>query len=295
MKQGKGSFLIMLWLLIGSLCLGVLLLLLAPRQERPSVTENRMLAGAPVLSKDSLVSGEFFTGVEDFLSDGFFRRDDVINTADRLLGWFDLRTEEQRLIQEAVDTDRRLLEDAGAEMMQAELSPNPEHSTTPTVVVTASPTPSATPTPTPVPTNTPDPTTTPNIIPTEEPIVTPEAELPVEPFATATPQPTATPKVIVPLEAGSEYYLYLNEREGTKLEYYDYPAENLMTFANSLNYLRNMLPEHGEIHYLQVPVAAVGVRLCVQSLRFSGWESTMEDALQTQVVNGVYIDRKSVV
>jgi len=307
MKQGKGSYLLMLWLLIGSLCLGVLLILLAPRTQRPSLTENRMLAGAPVLSKESLMDGTYFTGVEDFLSDGFFYRDDVIDTADRLLGFFDTRTEEQRLIQEAADTDRKLLADAGAEMMQLETVesndltavPTEEPTITPTPFITAAPTPSptavptptVTPTPSPTPTLTPTPTSTPTATPLAEATasLTPAPTATPEPFATMTPAPTATPKAIIPLEAGSEYYLYLNEREGTRLEYYDYPAENIMTFANSLNYLRNMLPEHGEIHYMQVPVAAVGVRLCVQKQRFSGWESTMEDALQSQVVNGVYI------
>ena len=307
MKQGKGSYLVMLWLLIGSLCLGVLLLLLAPRNARPSESENRMLAGAPVLSKDTLVTGDFFTGVEDFLSDGFFQREKVIDTADEVLGLFDLRTEEQRLIQEAAEIDRQLLEDAGAEWSQSgemastegtasvTVAPTatptaaPTATQTPTATPTCTPTPEPTPPPTPVPTATPAPSPTASQTVAPTPSVTPSATPVPTPFATMTPAPTATPKVIAPLEAGSTYYLYLIEQDGNKLVNYEYPSENIMTFANSLNYLKGMLPEDGEIHYMQVPVAAVGVRLCVQSARFSGWESTMEDALQSQVVNGVYI------
>lgn len=289
MREGKGSYLIMLWILIGSLCLGVLLVLLAPREQRPSMTENRMLSGAPEFSQETLFNGEFFSGVEDFLSDGFFGREDVISSADRLLGAFDMRTEEQRLIQLAVDTDQKLVADAGGDL------PQEQPAETPIVTPSLAPTPTQTPAPTPTPTATPSPTpeptpaltttpdTTPTVIPTEN--VQPSAT----PFATMTPAPTETPKVITPLAQDETFYLYLLEQTGEKTPNYEYPAENIMNFAKSLNYLREQLPEDGEVHYMQVPVAAVGVRICTQRSRFAGWESTMEDALQTQVTNGVYI------
>lgn len=295
MKEGKGSYLLMLWVLIGSLCLGVLLVLLAPREQRASMAENRMLAGAPEFNRETLFSGEFFSGVEDFLSDGFFFREDVISTADQLLHTFDIRTEEQQLIQLAVDTDQKLVADAGGDLSEEQPAetpvvpstsaptqtpaPTPSPTSTPSPTPTA--TPSATPEPTPAPAVTPD--TTPTVIPTES--VQPSAT----PFATMTPAPTATPKVIVPLADDDMYYLYLLEQTGEKTINYEYPAGNIMTFAKSLNYLRDLLPEDGEVHYMQVPVAAVGVRVCTQRSRFAGWESTMEDALQSQVVNGVYI------
>ena len=100
-KNGKGSFLTVLWWLIGSVCLGVLLLLLSPRESRVSQTENRMLAGFPTLTIETLQSGKFFSGIEDFLSDGFFARDEVIDATEQLLGVFDKRSEEQRQIQDA--------------------------------------------------------------------------------------------------------------------------------------------------------------------------------------------------
>lgn len=296
MKEGKGSYLIMLWVLIGSLCLGVLLVLLAPREARPSTTENRMLSGAPELTRETLLSGAFFTGIEDFLSDGFFAREDVISKADQLLGAFDLRTEEQRLIQLAVDTDQKLVADAGGELSTDSTDDTTAIAETPTITETptGTPVPTSTPTATPTasPTATPTATPEPTAAPTTEPAATPTAddEHPsATPFATMTPAPTETPKVITPLAEDATYYLYLIEQSGTKLENYDYPAENIMTFAKSLNHLRELLPEDGEVHYMQVPVAAVGVRLCVQRSRFAGWESTMEDALQSQVTNGVYI------
>ena len=288
MKEGKGSYLIMLWVLIGSLCLGVLLVLLAPRDARPSTTENRMLSGAPELIKDSLFSGAFFAGIEDFLSDGFFARDDVISKADQLLGAFDLRTEEQRLIQLAVDTDQKLVADAGGNLSAEAPAQTPSITGTPAPTPTTEPTQTPTVAPTVTPTATPAATPAPTQTPTAAPAAT--AEKPSSaPFATMTPAPKETPKVITPLAQDATYYLYLIEQTGAKLENYDYPAANIMTFAKSLNHLRELLPEDGEVHYMQVPVAAVGVRLCVQRSRFAGWESTMEDALQSQVTNGVYI------
>lgn len=104
-----------------------------------------------------------------------------------------------------------------------------------------------------------------------------------------TPVPTATPKVIVPLEQDDEAYLYLIRSAEKRDKNYTYSAEKIISFANSLNHLKTLLPEDGEVHYLQVPVAAVGIRLCIRNSQFIGWESTLEDALQSQVVNNVYI------
>ena len=52
--------------------------------------------------------------------------------------------------------------------------------------------------------------------------------------------------------------------------------------------LRSLLPEDGEVHYLQVPVASVGRRV-MASQRGASWESTMENALANAVGDGVYI------
>ena len=54
-NKGRGSFLLTLWWVLGCLCLGVLLCLLAPREARVSEEENRMLAGFPVLNQETLM------------------------------------------------------------------------------------------------------------------------------------------------------------------------------------------------------------------------------------------------
>ncbi len=286
MKEGKFSFLVTLWWLLGCLCLGILLVVLAPKEARPSEGENRMLAGAPALKGETILSGEFFTGVEDYLSDGFFQRDQVISYTDSLLNVFDMRTEEQRLIQEEAEIDRLLTEDAGwgEEAVQAFES---TETIAPTAAFIATPAPTPTATNTPAPTPTQATTGAPSPTSTIQPVETNSST--AEPYATQTPCPSATPKAIIPLDPASSFALYLIRDEENKDENYTYPAENITNFAASLNYLKDMLPEDGEIHYMQVPVAAVGCRLSIARSKFIGWESTMEDALQSQVRENIFI------
>lgn len=296
-KNGKGSFLAALWWLMGCLCLGVLLILLAPRESRLSQSENRMLAGFPELTAETLQSGAFFSGIEDYLSDGFFGRDQVVEMTDSVIGLFDKRTEEQIQIQEAAEIERLLVLDAqgGEEMPYEEELPAPEPTAEATPVPTAEPTASPAPTPTPEPTVIPSPTPSPTMAPVETAMPAQTAEPVAEitatpaPAPTATPEPTATPKVIVPLEAGVEYSLELTGVDGRKTLVYHYPSENLMAFAATLNQLSDMLPEDGEIHYLHVPVSGVGRRVRTNLVTYNGWVSNMEDALQTQVKERVYI------
>ena len=107
-KNGKASFLAALWWLLGCLCVGVLLVLLAPRESRPSQSENRMLEGFPVFNRQTLQSGAFFAGIEDYLSDGFFARAKVVEASDTLLEVFNRQTEEQSQMQELAEIDRLL-------------------------------------------------------------------------------------------------------------------------------------------------------------------------------------------
>jgi len=296
-KNGKGSFLAALWWLMGCLCLGVLLLLLAPRESRPSEAENRMLAGFPVLTAETLASGEFSSGIEEFLSDGFFARAAVVDAADAVLGFFNRQTEEQRQMQEEALTNQQLAADAemdGQEEEEWEEEAARELTPAPTALPTATPAP------------TPTLALTPSVIPSAAPVLTAEPSyVPTEAFSTPEPSPvpaalptatsaptlapTPTPKVIVPLDPEMEYVLELiiNETETSRV--YSYSAENVMTFAQTLNHLKSLLPEDGEVHYMHVPVSSVGRRLSVRKSNYIGWRSTLEDALQSQVVEGVNV------
>jgi len=301
MKKNRGSFLIALWWLTACLCLGVLLGLLAPRQSRPSEDENRMLAGFPELTQETLLSGDFFAGIEDFLSDGFFARAEVIDFTDSVLEIFNRQTEEQRQMQEEAETNLQLQADAGdwegesweeeaeeaVEEPVATPEPTPSPSPTPTAAPTATPT--FEPTPTPEPTEEPVAAVTQTALPTATPAPTAEPTATPSPVPSPTPAPTASPRVIVPLDPKAEYTLELIVDEEKTSQVYSYSAENVSVFAQNLNDLRAMLPEDGEVHYLHVPVAAVGRRLTIRKSEFIGWESTMEEALATQVVEGVNV------
>lgn len=101
MKKYRIAFIPIYLLLALLLGLGVLLCLTAPRESRASLKENRMLAGAPVLSWESVFSGEFMTGLESFLSDGMVERDRIIDASNQLEKamtlWAPKKTDEERL------------------------------------------------------------------------------------------------------------------------------------------------------------------------------------------------------
>ena len=77
----KFSFLLLygMTVLLGGL--GALLLLCGEKAPRPSMAENRMLAGFPALTAQSLLSGEFMSGLEAYLSDGMPQREALITAA----------------------------------------------------------------------------------------------------------------------------------------------------------------------------------------------------------------------
>ena len=276
MKQRRrGSFLAALWWLVGCFCLGVLLLLLAPRQERFSEQENRMLAGFPSFSPQALASGAFFTGVEDYLSDGFFARADVIEAAEASLEMFNRQTEEQRQLQQEAKTNALLAADADGSLWEQEEEAWDEAGARETEP--AQPAPSAAPSP----------------VPSAAQAAAPSPATTAAPSAVSSPAPSAapspTPREIVPLSEGEAYRLELLVSETEASTVYEYSAANVMTFAKSLNYLKALLPAGGEVHYLQPPVAEVGRRLSVRNSRYIGWRSAMEDALASQVADGVHI------
>lgn len=297
MKQRRrGAFLVALWWLVGCLCLGVLLLLLAPRQERFSEQENRMLAGFPSFSGETLTSGAFFTGVEDYLSDGFFARADVIEAAEASLELFNHQTEEQRQIRQEAETNALLAADADGSLWEEEMAKEAGEEAAPQDAGPVRPAPSATPSAA-ADVLAASPSVIPSVAPSATPSATPAAAVTMPaaiPSASATPSPTqaaptSTPRVIVPLAENESYRLELLESETEASRIYEYSAANVMTFAKTLNYLKALLPDGGEVYYLQPPVAEVGRRLSVRTSRYIGWRSAMEDALATQVTDGVHI------
>ena len=144
--------------LLSLLLVGLWILFFAPKGERRSESENRMLAAFPTLSAQTLSSGEFMDGFEEYLSDAFPGRTLLADATDRVLGLFGQK-----------DTDRDIRERLAQEEAAAAASVTPA----PTAVATTAP--EATPTPTPAAT----------------PAPTEEAEATPTPAAGTTPAPAA--------------------------------------------------------------------------------------------------------
>lgn len=94
----KVSFIIVYWWLFLLLLLGLGLAIFAPKEERISEAENRTLSGFPAFSAESLFSGEFFQGIESYLSDGVFGRDAVIGCSESLLRLFSANTQADEML-----------------------------------------------------------------------------------------------------------------------------------------------------------------------------------------------------
>ncbi len=91
----KTSFVIVYWWLLLLLLGGVLLLCFAEKEARISESENRMLSGFPELSAENLRSGDFFLGIESYLSDGVWGRDAIVGVSESILGLFCANTDEE--------------------------------------------------------------------------------------------------------------------------------------------------------------------------------------------------------
>ena len=104
----KFSFVVTLWWVLLCALAGFFLLVTAHRQPRRSDSENRMLAGYPELSPASVARGDFMSGFEAFLSDGFFGRERVIGFTRSLLDRLSTLSEDDRLAMEDRDMERRL-------------------------------------------------------------------------------------------------------------------------------------------------------------------------------------------
>ena len=123
------SFILAYAALLGMLTLGGAVLLGAPREARISDTENRMLQGFPSLEGDAVLSGRFMEEFEQFLSDGFPRRDRLVGLSQGMLSLLGEKDEEYEL-QAAIAREERSeipgegeTPDAPAETGPAALSP----------------------------------------------------------------------------------------------------------------------------------------------------------------------------
>jgi len=247
--------LITVWWILILAALGVFMLLFAPREERISDADNRMLAGAPEFGADEVISGEFMSGVDSWLSDGFFVRDKVVSFTKTLLAKtalerYDVDVEAQ-LEKEAADADRKLIEEEENEIPADE----PEKETASEY----------------------------------EPL--PEAEVIVSAEETSTEKENETEaeSEAEPLIVDKKTHLWLETRDGERESVYTFSNENISTVAKMLNAYRDALGEDGTVHYMQIPFSQTAHRWINSTGYYVGWGSNVEDALQKKVKDGVYI------
>lgn len=134
----KGAFALRYLGLLSLLLIGLWILLFAPREERRSENENRMLRAFPVLSAETVASGEFMDGFEEYLSDAFPGRSLLATATDRVLSFFGRKDPEQ---------DIRAQLEAEAAQAGAETTPAPETAAAPPAEATPAPAAEVTPVP----------------------------------------------------------------------------------------------------------------------------------------------------
>ena len=100
--KNKIAFIFTYFWLFLLLCTGVGILLFADKEERVSDSEKRMLAGFPDSSAESIFSGEFSAGFENFLSDGIFLRDSIARASESALGIFSAASYEDTMLLESI-------------------------------------------------------------------------------------------------------------------------------------------------------------------------------------------------
>ncbi len=250
MKQ-FGVFIRYLWL-CGCAWLGCMTLLTAPRTERASDTENRMLAGAPTPTVESVLDGSFMSGVEDWLADGVVLRD----------RWIGVSHAVERALAMPVDEETE-----AAQMMAAieaetgeEAKPLPSEQT------------SEQPTPEPEQTETKAETTTERT----------ETQEPTHQVPTATENPEEDAQI-------HETTFWIRYKDGTVRDVYAFPVQNVRNAAAILNEYRSLLPEDGSVIFAEVPIAATGNAYLGERNIRECWGSDMEEQLQKIVDEGVYI------
>ncbi|MBQ3079375.1 MAG: hypothetical protein IJC48_05160 [Clostridia bacterium] len=250
------SFIVTLWWLLLLMSAGVFLLALAPREERLSDTENRTLSGRPEVSADSVLSGEFMTGFESWLSDSFFTRDSVISFTDTLLAATSLNEEgevdmEERLLLEQKKAEELLKEteeetaektEEAESLNETEFHNDTESDDGAEVSVSA--------------------------------IEDTETEMPAEEEDQA---------------FEGKAWFWLEKTDGSKTGVYTFSEKNIDTVVNMLNAYRDALGEDGTVHYMQIPFSQLAYRWLNNTKTYCGWGCNVEDALRAKVNDGIYV------
>ena len=267
----KFSFLLIYGVMVLFGGLGVLLLFVGEKEPHPSQMENRMLAGFPTLSAETVKDGGFMEGLESYLSDNMLERDRLVVEADQLMAYLSLPgSSTDELAQEA------LFEQVAAFAQEGEdpAAAKPTHTAEPDPTPTSMPA-----TPEPTPEASPEPTAT-AMPATPEPSAAPEDT----PEPQATPQPAPTEK---DLSAIQPCYFTCTRANGTVHTVYTFPVKNILRMIKTLNAYRAALPPDGHVFFAQPPFPGVAANL--QNGEFVSWGGELENTINEYSDEGVYM------
>lgn len=258
MKKYRISFIpiyLLLSLLFG---VGLMLCLFGEKESRVSDRENRMLAGFPEVSRESITSGAFMTGLENWLSDNMFERDAIIEASNAFMGKIALWVPEK--------TDDEKLEEQVAAMAGADDAEEAEPSQAPTEAPTQAPAEVSTPEP--------EATSAPRPVPEET--ESPE-----------TGEPAPTPKPVRLTAVDHDCTLWQERADGTVRTVYTFEKEEMQNAVEVLNAYRNLLPEDGKVYFAHIPFP--GISHPLQRGMYVGWGSDVETTLHEYVQEGVVV------
>ncbi len=251
--KSKSSFVIVYWwLFLLSVC-GILLLVFGEKEERMSEAENRMLSGFPEVSAESIFSGEFSTGFENYLSDGVFGRDELVGISESMLSVFCRNTEEEAnlLSEREMAAELQGIDESGDAQEETEdPEEEPAMSETDTQPVSESDS---------------------------------DAEGEILEDETETEDVDSAP-VSKDIEGNG---LFFKLAGGGYRRTHFAPVSKLKTVAEVLNKYRECLPEDGNVFYTNIPLTDTGIMLRNKD-KYSGWYENYDEVVQKYADEGVY-------
>lgn len=255
----KLSFLLIYGVLVLFGGLGTLVLLFGEKEPHASLTENRMLAGLPELSLQTIRNGRFMLGLEEYLSDGMFDRDTIVADINRLTACFSLQRPTE------ADVDEALFEQAQAFAQGANPDPIPDEPTLPIASETGH-----------------------TAAQTEA-----ASSNALAPTVDATPAEDDRPATQADIFAEKnlsdvpDCVLTCSTKDGAKHIIYQFPKANVQRMIRLLNAYRAVLPKDGHMFFTQPPFP--GIANYLSSGEYTGWDSDLEDAINAYANEGVYM------
>ena len=245
MKRRLSFTFAVLWVTALTVC-GIFVILFSEKQSTVSEKENRYLAGFPEVSAESLATGEFSEGFEEFLSDNFIGRDEIIDASENMLACFNTLSEEAALESEIAYMDEAVTSAGGEALTEATEMTETEETET-----------------------------------EEEDAYEAREPADEEELLTETDEPEENIDQDADVYNDPKYaYLWYDKKSGGRYIEYTYKKSDIATYAETLKIMQSYLPEDGNINFIQVPLASMGNLWRNNQGTYSGWGSSVESALE---------------